>query len=178
MRNSKTGQECNTAESRAGRLGGAGKTDSFLCLSSSLFMSPSPCVCLSCCLTFCLCLSHLSTPISLNSLFFVALSLSVCLSLSLPCYFRSHSCLSVCLRFHLVRACLEFNSVVHVRVVSRCLAGGGAIKSLQPVLLSFRCIVLFGLCWLSTGHLWPCVAFMVWSKSRQVTPLSSHLGKR
>lgn len=43
-RRSKTGQECEAAESGAGSLGGAGETDSSL--RTSLFTGPSPRVCL------------------------------------------------------------------------------------------------------------------------------------
>lgn len=114
MRNGKTRQECNPAESRAGRLGGAGKTDSFLSLSLSVYVSVSMC------LTFCLCLSYLPIPFLFNSVFFNSLSLFAFPSLRLS--FLASSCCFLCLSFsvllslflsfHLVRACLEFNSLV------------------------------------------------------------------
>lgn len=108
---SKTGQECNPAESRAGRLGGAGKTDSLL--------SPSPCVSASCCLSLCLCLCHFS--LILFSLFLYILWLSIFLCLHVIFFFLLVSVfVAVLLSFHLVRTCLEFNSAVHSLRVSSC----------------------------------------------------------
>lgn len=85
-RSSKTGQECEAAESGAGSLGGAGETDSSL--RTSLFTAPSPCVCL--------CLAPLHSRRS-STLSFLHLLL-----LSPPLWLVP------------VRACLEFDSVVTV----------------------------------------------------------------
>lgn len=72
MKNGKTGQECNPAESRAGRWGGAGKTDSFLsvCVSVSIYLH----FMLLLFLTICLCISY-PPPLSFlfNLVFFLSL---------------------------------------------------------------------------------------------------------
>lgn len=141
MRNSKTGQECNAAESGAGRLGGAGKTDSFL--SPSLFMWPSPCVCI--------CLSHVSSHFSLILYF---LYLSVCL----PFSFSSFS-LSLFTLWG-----LAWNLIV-LSAASRCLPGRSAMQSIRPPFL-FLSDASGGLYWHSIVYLFRCVAFTVWFSLR------------
>lgn len=81
-RSSKTGQECEAAQSEAGSSGGAGETDSSL--RPSLFTGPSPCCCL--------CLARLHSHRSVSFLHLLLLSPPLWL---VP-----------------VRACLEFDSVV------------------------------------------------------------------